>query len=153
MGYALPSIIGGFYASHGTKHLIAYMGDGGFQMNIQELETLRREKIPATIVVFVNNSLGLIRDYQEKVLGNRTYGSVNGFSVPDLGALAGCYDMDYIEVFQDVFSNVSYDRLIDNRVLIKVNVSEVSTISPELDYQRPIFDQRPHIDLSFLKGF
>ena len=153
MGYALPSIIGGFYASHGKKHLIAYMGDGGFQMNIQELETLRRERIPATIVVFVNNSLGLIRDYQEKVLGNRTYGSVNGFSVPDLGALAECYDMDYIEVFQDDFSIVNYDRLIDNRVLIKVNVSEASTISPELDYQRPIFDQRPHIDLSFLKGF
>ena len=153
MGYSLPSIIGGYYATHGKKHLLAYMGDGGFQMNLQELETLRRENIPVTIVVFVNNSLGLIRDYQEKALGNRVNGSVIGFSVPNLRALADCYEMDYIEVFDDDFTIVNHDCLVDNRTLIKVNVSDVSVISPELDYQRPIFDQRPHIDLSFLNEF
>lgn len=150
MGYALPSIIGGYYASQGKKHLIAYMGDGGFQMNLQELETLKREEIPATIVVFVNNSLGLIRDYQEKALGNRVNGSVWGFSVPNLDALADCYDLIYLEVSNRDFSKVNYESLINKRVLIKVNVSETSIISPELAYQKPIYDQRPHIDLSFL---
>lgn len=150
MGYALPSIIGGYYASHGNKHLVAYMGDGGFQMNMQELETLRRENIPATIVVFVNNSLGLIRDYQEKALGNRVNGSVWGFSVPNLKAIADCYEMSFFEFFDNDFSNVNYENLKDKRVLIKVNVSDKSTISPELAYKRPIYDQSPHIDLSFL---
>ena len=150
MGYSLPAIIGGYFASFGNKPLIAYMGDGGLQMNIQELETLKRENIPATIVVFVNNSLGLIRDYQEKALGNRVYGSVWGFSVPDLKALAECYDLDYIEVSNQDFSQVNDESLFNKRVLIKVNVSGTSIISPELAYQKPIYDQRPHIDLSFL---
>lgn len=150
MGYSLPSIIGGYFASHGKKHMIAYMGDGGLQMNIQELETLRRENIPATIVVFVNNSLGLIRDYQEKALGNRVNGSVWGFSVPNLKLIADCYGMNYIEVTDSDFSNINYESLNNKRVLIKINVSEHSIISPELAYQRPIYDQRPHIDLSFL---
>lgn len=152
MGYALPSIIGGYFASHGKKHLIAYMGDGGFQMNLQELETIRRENIPATIIVFVNHSLGLIRDYQEKALGNRVNGSVWGFSVPDLKAIAGCYDLDYIEVSDRDYSDVSYESLAGKRVLVKVNVSERSIISPELAYKKPIYDQQPHIDLRFLKG-
>lgn len=150
MGYSLPSIIGGYYASKGKKHLIAYMGDGGFQMNLQELETLKRENIPATIVIFVNNSLGLIRDYQEKALGNRVNGSVWGFSVPNLEALANCYDLDYIEVSNQDFSSVNYESLVNKRVLVRVNVSDESIISPELAYQKPIYDQRPHIDLSFL---
>lgn len=150
MGYALPSIIGGYFASYGKKPLIAYMGDGGLQMNIQELETLKRENIPAIIVVFVNNSLGLIRDYQEKALGNRVNGSVWGFSVPNLKALATCYDLDYIEVSNRDFSNVNYELLTNKRVLIEVKVSKTSIISPELAYKKPIYDQRPHIDLSFL---
>lgn len=150
MGYSLPAIIGGYYASHGKKHLIAYMGDGGFQMNLQELETLKRENIPATIVVFVNRSLGLIRDYQEKALGNRVNGSVWGFSVPNLKALADCYNLDFIEISNQDFSKVNYESLINKRVLIKVNVSGTSIISPEHAYQKPIYDQRPHIDLSFL---
>ena len=150
MGYALPSIIGGYFASYGNKPLIAYMGDGGLQMNIQELETLKRENITATIVVFVNNSLGLIRDYQEKALGNRVNGSVWGFSVPNLKVLATCYDLDYIEVTNRDFSNVNYEFLTNKRVLIEVKVSETSIISPELAYKKPIYDQSPHIDLSFL---
>ena len=151
MGYSLPSIIGGYYASKGQKHLIAYMGDGGFQMNLQELETFKRENIPVTIVVFVNNSLGLIRDYQEKALGNRVNGSVWGFSVPNLEALSDCYGLDYIEVSNRDFSRVNYESLVNKRVLVRVNVSDESIISPELAYQKPIYDQRPHIDLSFLK--
>lgn len=150
MGYSLPSIIGGYYASKGKKHLIAYVGDGGIQMNLQELETFKRENIPVTIVVFVNNSLGLIRDYQEKALGNRVNGSVWGFSVPNLEVMANCYDLDYIEVSNRDFAKVSYESLINRRVLIKVKVSKTSIISPELAYQKPIYDQRPHIDLSFL---
>lgn len=150
MGYALPSIIGGYYASHGKKQLIAYMGDGGFQMNMQELETLRREDIPAIIVVFVNNSLGLIRDYQEKALGNRVNGSVWGFSVPNLKNIADCYDMAFVEVSENDFSKLTRESLKNKRVLMKVNVSNKSVISPELAYKRPIYDQRPHIDLSFL---
>lgn len=150
MGYSLPSIIGGYYAFNSKRQLIAYMGDGGLQMNIQELETIRRENIPAIIVVFVNQALGLIRDYQSKALGNRVNGSVVGFSVPDLSKIAYAYEMDYLRITDNDFKNISKEQLKEKRILIEVAVSPLSEINPEMAYKRPIYDQRPFIDLSFL---
>jgi len=151
MGYSLPSIIGGYYAFQPRKQLIAYMGDGGFQMNSQELETLRREKIPAIVVVFVNNALGLIRDYQSKALGNRVNGSVDGFSVPNLSKMAQAYEMDYLKIATTNFSTLTKDHLKGKRILIEVIISPLSEINPEVAYKRAIYDQRPFIDLSFLE--
>ena len=148
MGYSLPASIGAWYSCN-PELVISYMGDGGFQMNIQELETLRRENIPATVIVFVNNSLGIIRDYQSKALGGRYNGSVKGFTVPSLRKLAVAYDMEYIKADSD-FSEITKDKLYGKRTLIEVPVMQDSVIIPELAYKRPIYDQQPFIDLSFL---
>jgi hypothetical protein len=58
--------------------------------------------------------------------------------------------MDYIELNDNDYSAISKDILIGHRTLVQVNVFEKSTISPELAYKKPIYDQSPHIDLNFL---
>lgn len=151
MGYSLPSAIGGYYAKSNAT-IISYMGDGGLQMNIQEFETLRREQIPAVIVVFRNNSLGLIRDYQTKALYGRLNGSVAGFSVPSLSKLAALYDMDYLYITNNDFSAIQLSTLINKRVIIDVEVSKESEILPELAYKRAIYDQRPFVDIDRIKS-
>lgn len=146
MGYSLPSAIGGFYGNKNAT-IVSYMGDGGLQMNMQELETMRRENIPAVVVVFRNNSLGLIRDYQNKALNARLNGSVIGFSNPDFSKLASLYDMDYLHINDNDFSSITYSTIQNKRILIDVEVSKESVIHPELAYKRAIFDQSPFINI------
>lgn len=69
MGYALPAAIGAYYGN--AKPTIAIMGDGGAQMNIQELNTIIKNKLPIKIIVLNNKALGNIRIFQEQYLNSR----------------------------------------------------------------------------------
>jgi acetolactate synthase I/II/III large subunit len=64
MGFCLPAAIGAsFYRT--KRPVIAFSGDGGFQMNIQELATVRRYNLPIVIVVLNNNNLGMVKQWQD----------------------------------------------------------------------------------------
>ena len=69
MGYALPAAIGIYYGNRKSTYVI--MGDGGAQMNIQELNTIVKNKLPITIIVLNNKALGNIRIFQEQYLESR----------------------------------------------------------------------------------
>ena len=63
MGYAVPAAMG---AALGTdREVWAIVGDGGFQMTLQELMTLVQDDIPVKIAIFDNKKLGMIRQWQE----------------------------------------------------------------------------------------
>ena len=62
MGFALPALVGAHYAS--DSPLIAVIGDGAIMMNLQELETIRYNNIPAKIFVINNNAYAIIRKRQ-----------------------------------------------------------------------------------------
>ncbi len=64
MGFALPASIGAKYGAP-TKQVVAVIGDGGYQMTIQELGTIMQYKIPVKILVLNNNFLGMVRQWQE----------------------------------------------------------------------------------------
>jgi acetolactate synthase I/II/III large subunit len=70
MGFALPAAIG---AKMGMpkREVVAIIGDGGFQMNIQELGTIFQSKVPVKIVVLNNEFLGMVRQWQELFFDNR----------------------------------------------------------------------------------
>jgi len=70
MGFSLPAAIG---AKTGTpdREVVAFSGDGGFFMNIQELATISHYNIPIKIVVFNNGNLGMIRQMQDLFFENR----------------------------------------------------------------------------------
>lgn len=152
MGYALPAIIGAHFVSSKNDILIAFMGDAGFQMNMQELETLRRLDIKACIVVFNNSSLGLIRDYQNKALSGRLYGSVIGFSNPSFEDLAKAFGMMYMKVDRENYKKVCLDDIKEKRILFEVSVDCNATIQPEIAYKMPIYNQSPFIDLKRIEN-
>ena len=70
MGFALPAAIGAKLGAQ-EREVIAIIGDGGFQMNIQELGVIMQEKIPVKIVVLNNGFLGMVRQWQELFFENR----------------------------------------------------------------------------------
>lgn len=97
MGFSLPAAIGAAYARPGTM-VLSVNGDGGIQMNIQELHTLKRDNLPVNIVVLNNYCLGMIRKTQEKLFQGKTFVSVDGYSTPDFEAISKGYGIDYIKI-------------------------------------------------------
>lgn len=100
MGYALPAAIGASYAAQNI--VVAMTGDGGLQMNIQELNTLSIRRNNVKVIVFNNGVLGLMREVQLRYYGGRFHGNSEcEFSCPDLKKLADVYNLRYVSVSQD----------------------------------------------------
>lgn len=91
MGFGLPASIGGCLA-HGRRRTICVDGDGGFQMNSQELETLARLNLPIKVFVINNDGYGSIVASQKLYFG-RLVGAdaTSGVTLPDVVKLAAVY--------------------------------------------------------------
>lgn len=94
MGYALPAAIGAYYAAP-EKRIIVIAGDGGIMMNLQELQLVKREKLPIMLVVVNNHGLGMIEDYQKLAMAGRVYGSRWGYEAADFYKMAEAFELDY----------------------------------------------------------
>ena len=97
MGFALPAAIGSTFAS-GNRMTLCLCGDGGLQMNLQELQTLSREKCNVKIVLLNNHGLGMIRELQTRVLEGRFFGSFDGYSACDFEKVAHAFDLPYARI-------------------------------------------------------
>ncbi len=144
MGYSLPAAIGAYYAK--KKPVISFSGDGGIQMNIQELQYLKNSKIPVNVVVFNNHALGMIRHFQEMYF-NKNYAFTTkdgGYSTPNFKLIAKAYDLEYKRL--SLNSRIPSDLFSGNNKLIEVSIDEDTYVFPKLEYGKPNQDQEPLID-------
>ena len=88
MGYGLPAAIGAKVANP-DKQVIVFMGDGGFQMNMQEFGTILQEQLDVKMVVMNNCWLGMVRQWQELFYDKRY--SFTRLHNPDFQMVAGAY--------------------------------------------------------------
>ena len=112
MGFGLPASIGASLAA-GAGRTILVDGDGGFQLNIQELATLRRLSLPVKVFVLDNHGYGSIRGMQRRHFEGRLVGSdaSSGLVLPDLLSVAAAYGIrtahaDNHAALPDVLSDV-----------------------------------------------
>ena len=144
MGYALPAAIGVYYATQ--KPVVALVGDGGFQMNIQELQFIAKNKLPITILIFNNESLGMIRQFQERNF-NANYVSTtfkSGYSNPDFEKIAKAYNFKY--KFVEKIKQINKKLLeLDTNKIIEIKISNRTHLLPYFG-KEVLFDQEPKID-------
>lgn len=95
MGFALPAAIGVQHAT--SQPVVAVIGDGSIMMNLQELESIRYQKLPLKIIVINNNVYSIIRRRQRDLFRKRTIGTDpgNGVSCPDFAKVAECFGLHY----------------------------------------------------------
>lgn len=145
MGYSLPAAIGAYYGT--GKTVVSFQGDGGFQMNIQELQFIAREKLPVKVIVFNNYALGMIRHFQEMYFESSFSQTVtgNGYDVPDLKKIAEAYGLDYYryETQQEINGEFMHD---DCPALVEVVLEEPTCVFPKLEFGKPNQDQEPLIE-------
>lgn len=145
MGYSLPAAIGAYYGNR--KPVIAFNGDGGLQMNIQELQFIAREKLPIAIVVLNNHALGMIRHFQEMYFDGNYTQTVdgNGYESPDFEKIAQAYGIKFEML--DASKEIAQDILdIMEPILIEVIFSENTYVFPKLEFGKPNQDQEPLLD-------
>ena len=95
MGFGIPAAIGGCVAS-GSKHTVCIDGDGGFVMNVQELETVRRLKLPIKFFVLNNGGYVSIRNTQNKHFELLVAsGKTSGVTLPSIEKIAHSYNIEY----------------------------------------------------------
>ena len=94
MGFSMAAAIGAWFADP-TRPVVCIIGDGGFQFNIQELQTIKHYKIPLKVFVFNNKCLGNTKIYQKENFGGR-YAACgpDGYSCPDFVAIARAYGLE-----------------------------------------------------------
>jgi acetolactate synthase-1/2/3 large subunit len=94
MGFAIAAAIGACVAS-GGRRTVSIDGDGGFQMNSQELETIRRLNLPIKLFVLNNNGYGSIRATQRSYFDSRFVAShpSGGLTLPNISRIATAYGL------------------------------------------------------------
>jgi acetolactate synthase-1/2/3 large subunit len=90
MGFALPTAIGAAFA-HPDKTILCISGDGGFQMNLQELSVIKDYNLNIKVMVLNNSFLGMVRQWQE-LFYDHNYSSV-AITSPDYVKLADAYGL------------------------------------------------------------
>ncbi len=119
-------------------------------MNIQELQTIVREKLPIKILLLNNQSLGMIRHFQEMYFDSNFMQTKpdHGYTVPNFVALAKAYGMKArpIENMED-FDDILQD---DQPVLYDIRCNPETYVFPKLAIKKPIYDQEPLIDRDLL---
>ena len=147
MGYALPAAIGAYYAT--GKPVACICGDGAFQMNIQELEWVKREKLPITMIVMNNHALGMIRhlqrDYFEQVYADTAEGS--GFSSCHFAEVAKAYGISSLSMEADEVKEKAkaFLKETDAPKLLEICMEPGTFAYPKTCLGEPIHNQQPYI--------
>lgn len=144
MGFALPAAIGAAVASNNT--VLAFCGDGGIQMNIQELEVLKRDNLPIKIIIFNNYALGMIREFQERNFEKIFTQSIekNGYAVPSFKKIALAYEIPYTPVtcLEDL-DKVDFDS--KHPEMIEIKIEDNTYLYPRLVRGKPIQYMTPEL--------
>ena len=118
MGYSVPAALGAKLAAP-DRQVVAVCGDGGFQMTMMELATMKQYKVPVKIVVLRNN---LVRQYQHFTYQDR-YSVIDlGDSIPDFRKLADAYGIRYLQIaaVEDMDSGIEDFLSDDEATLLEV---------------------------------
>ncbi len=129
MGFGLPAAMG---AKLGTpeREVVAIIGDGGFQMTLQELGTIMQNNIGVKIIILNNHFLGMVRQWQE-LFNERRYSFTN-IDSPDFVALAKAYNIDAQKIEDRKNLNEGLRTMLDKKgpYLLEIIVGKENNVFP-----------------------
>lgn len=140
MGYGLPSAIGACIAS-GGKRTVGVNGDGGFVMNIQELETIRRLGLPIKLFVLSNKGYGAIQATQTNIFNRHFVGcnEESNVSIPPVAKVASAFGLKAIRITsnRELKDKVREALEYDEPVIVEVSTPIELTARPkQVSYKR-----------------
>jgi len=147
MGFALPAAMGAALAAPGRK-VLAIAGDGGIQINIQDLETVVHHGLPVKIIVLNNGCLGMVRQFQDMYFDGRRQSTVLGYGCPDLCRIAEAYGLPAFTVSDTASATDVFSRALalPGPAFVNVVLEQGTCVNPKLVVNRPVEDMSPELD-------
>ncbi len=145
MGFGLPAAIGAAFAQPGRPQVMI-AGDGGFQLNIQELQTVVHHKLPLKMVVLNNECHGMVRQFQQTYFAGRYASSLLGYSAPDFTAVARAYGIATAAVEEPGRVGKALDALWRDPkapFLLEVKIARLANVYPKMAFGRPMTEMEP----------
>ncbi len=146
MGFALPAAIGAAIVT-AEKPVVVIAGDGGFQCNIQELETIARNRLPVKIVVINNRCYGMVRQFQESYFDRRYQSTLWGYGAPDFVKISQAYGIPARIVLQESELNEALAWFWAEPLrsaLLEVVVDTYANAYPKIAFGHPMTEMEPH---------
>ena len=143
MGYTLPAMIGAALSSK-EHQVIGFIGDGGFQMNIQELQTIVHYQLNTKIIVLNNFGYGIIKQFQDSYFDSRYEASGKGYSQPDFRKIANAFNIKYYSIKS--ISDLKI-KMFENQsaAIVDVFLDPNTLIEPKIELGHPINNQFPYL--------
>lgn len=145
MGFALPAAIGACLAAH-RQPVVVIAGDGGMQLNIQELQTVARNRLPLKIIVLNNRCHGMVRQFQDSYFKGRVQSTVWGYSAPSFYAVAQAYGLPALEVHEVGKVGAAFHecwRDPSTPFVLEVGIDQTANAYPKLAFGRSVAEMEP----------
>lgn len=146
MGWALPAAIGGSLALD-NKPVTCICGDGSLMMNVQELATIQRHKLPVRLFVINNDGYSMVQQTQDQWLGGQYIGTSQegGLAFPDFAILAKAFSIPCITVEReaDIVAALSRAYAVTGPVMLDIRIPRNERVTPQSRFGYPIEDGEP----------
>ena len=144
MGFALPAAIGAA-CSTAPKSVVMIAGDGGFQSNIQELQTVAHHGLVIKMLVLNNGCHGMVRQFQQSYFDERYQSTLWGYSAPDFAQVAEAYKIQSRTVVnaEDVKESLQWLWSSDGPSLLQVMIDTYANAYPKIAFGSPISEMEP----------
>ena len=141
MGFALPAAIGAKMGAP-KREVVAVIGDGGYQMTIQELGTIFQLQLPVKIVILNNDFLGMVRQWQQMFF-NKRYASTEMVN-PDFVSIAKAYFLDSEKVENRSDLEPAVKRMIESKkpYVLEISVEKEDNVFPMIPSGASVSDIR-----------
>ncbi|QJC34084.1 acetolactate synthase 2 catalytic subunit [Enterobacteriaceae endosymbiont of Donacia cinerea] len=130
MGFGLPAAIGAQIAKP-NNNVICITGDGSFVMNIQELSTIKRKKLPIKIILLDNKRLGMVRQWQQLFFSKR-YSETTLYDNPNFIKLAKSFGISghSISYTNEIEESLKKILFINKPYILHVSINEYDNVWP-----------------------
>jgi acetolactate synthase-1/2/3 large subunit len=145
MGFALPASIG-TAVSLAPRPVVVIAGDGAFQCNLQELQTVVRNRLPVKIVVINNHCHGMVRQFQQSYFKEQYQSTLWGYNTPDFARVAEAFGIASGKVRNESEIDSGLRSLWedpDTPALIEVTIDTFTNVYPKIAFGRPLTEMEP----------
>jgi acetolactate synthase-1/2/3 large subunit len=145
MGFALPASIGAA-VSLAPRPVVVIAGDGAFQCNLQELQTIVRNRLPVKIAVINNHCHGMVRQFQQSYFKEQYQSTLWGYDTPDFARVAQAFGIASASVRNDSEIGAGLQLLWEDPAapaLIEVTIDTFTNVYPKIAFGRPLTEMEP----------
>jgi acetolactate synthase-1/2/3 large subunit len=154
MGFGLPAAVGAAFARP-KQPIIMIAGDGGFQCNLQELQTVVRNELPLKMVILNNHCHGMVRQFQQSYFKSRFQSTMWGYSAPDFAKVAAAYGLESrrIQSSDEITGALQWLWSVpQSPMLLEVTIESSTNVYPKMAFGRPITEMEPHFTPKEMEG-